>query len=118
MFVCVCVVTQRCVLLISNSRSLDMLMMVRTSVSHQVCHWLQAGSATAPGVRRGLRLFGCVHVFVPPFSIPFLHLADRFPPILDLTPAVGQPALAPSKQAEFASREFVRIVPDAPLVRD
>ena len=32
---CVCV-TQRCVLLISNSRSLDMLMMVRTSVSHQV----------------------------------------------------------------------------------
>ena len=47
----------------------------------------------------------------------FPHLADRFPPILDLVPAVGQPALAPSKQAEFASRAFVRIVSDAPLVR-
>ena len=45
-------------------------------------------------------------------------LADRFPPILDLVPAVGQPALAPSKQAEFASRAFVRILPGAPLVRE
>ena len=48
----------------------------------------------------------------------FPHVADRFRPILDLVPAVGQPALAPSKQAEFASRAFIRIVPDAPLVRD
>jgi hypothetical protein len=46
------------------------------------------------------------------------HLAGRLPPILELVPAAGQPAPAPSRQAEFASRAFVLIVPDAPLVRD
>jgi hypothetical protein len=51
------------------------------------------------------------------FPKPLPHLADRFSPILELVPAAGQPAPSPSKQEEFASLAFVRIVPDASLVR-
>ena len=48
----------------------------------------------------------------------FPGLAHRFPPILELVPAVGGPQLPPSSQAAAAARAFVRITSNAPLVRD
>jgi hypothetical protein len=48
----------------------------------------------------------------------FPDLAYRFPPILELVPAVGEALLAPSAQATSAARAFVRITSNAPLVRD
>ena len=63
---------------------------------------------------------GNLRVGDPPchFRTLFPHLAHRFPPILELVPATGAPLFPPSAQAASAARAFVRIIPNAPLVRD